>query len=99
MSPPIATTNENYAKDLAFSKKLHGEEVVDSTGLFGKIVSKDRDAHEAVVKSYTSFWKTEDPQAETEDDKNARSSEAATLTNTYYNIATDFYEVCQNRNN
>ncbi|CAG8478662.1 10920_t:CDS:2 [Paraglomus brasilianum] len=93
MTPPIATTTEVYAKDLAFSKALHGEQVVDSEiGLFGKIASKDHAAHEAVVKSYTSYWKADDPQAETEDERNARSSEAATLTNTYYNIATDFYE-------
>ena len=83
----MSTTTEVYTKDLAFSKALHGEQIVDSEiGLFGKIASKDHVAHGTVVKSYVSYWKADDPLTETEDERNGRSSEATTLTNSYYNI-------------
>ncbi|KAG9304961.1 hypothetical protein G9A89_003130 [Geosiphon pyriformis] len=84
---------ETYVKDAAFSDILHGKEIIESDGsFFTKVTSKDKAAHEAVVKNYLSFWEGKEPENETSEDIKARQENYTSLTNSYYNIATDFYE-------
>src|SRR4051794_27090412 len=87
MSPP-----QSHEDDLAFSKALHDHET-ESGGLLSKISSKDKEAFENVVNNYMGYWVGKDPVMESEEEKEARRSNYTNLTNSYYNIATDFYEV------
>lgn len=89
----MSPVTDVHAEDAAFSKVLHGEKIVTSDGSFlTKITSKDRDAHEATSRNYMSFWEGKNPMTETEHDKEARQTNYTSLTNSYYNLATDFYE-------
>jgi sterol 24-C-methyltransferase len=87
MSPP-----QSFEEDLAFSKTLHNHET-ELGGLLAKITSKDKEAFETVVNNYMGYWVDEDPMTESEEKKEARRSNYTNMTNSYYNIATDFYEV------
>uniref|UniRef100_A0A1D1XPD8 Methyltransferase n=1 Tax=Anthurium amnicola TaxID=1678845 RepID=A0A1D1XPD8_9ARAE len=86
MSPP-----QSFEEDLAFSKTLHNHEA-ERGGLVAKITSKDKEAFETVVNNYLGYWVDEDPMTESEEKKEARRSNYTNMTNSYYNIATDFYE-------
>jgi len=86
MSPP-----QSYEEDLAFSKTLHDHET-ESGGLLAKISSKDNEAFETVVNNYMGYWVGKDPELESEEEKEARRTNYTNLTNSYYNIATDFYQ-------
>ncbi|CAG8607771.1 2671_t:CDS:2 [Ambispora leptoticha] len=78
-------------KDSDFSRVFHGEKVLEGN-FISKITSKDKEAHEEVVNGYLNFWQKKDPVSDTEQEKNERTENCTTLTNSYYDIATDFYE-------
>ncbi|CAG8785879.1 1064_t:CDS:2, partial [Racocetra fulgida] len=82
----------SQANDLAFSKALHDHDTARN-GLLSTITSKDKTAFETVVKNYMGYWVENDPINESEEDKEARRNNHTDMTNSYYNIATDFYEV------
>ncbi|KAJ1999287.1 Delta(24)-sterol C-methyltransferase [Coemansia thaxteri] len=71
------------------SKALHQDVVEDqsATSFVSRLKSKNKDLQTQSVNTYTQFW--EDSENNTEE---ARTSMYKTLTNTYYNLATDFYE-------
>lgn len=83
---------ETFEKDLEFSKVLHDHKNSHS-GLISSFFSKDKEAFEGVVNNYMDYWVGKDPMTETEEDKLKRCDNYTNLTNSYYNIATDFYEV------
>ncbi|CAI2192136.1 13929_t:CDS:2, partial [Funneliformis geosporum] len=85
------TSSQSFEEDLAFSKALHKHEA-ESGGLLAKITSKDKEAFSNVVNNYMRYWVDKDPMSETEEEKEARRSNYTNMTNSYYNIATDFYE-------
>ncbi|CAG8516736.1 5518_t:CDS:2 [Ambispora gerdemannii] len=78
-------------KDAELSKLFHGEKMLEGN-FFSKITSKNKEAHKEVVNGYLNFWQKKDPMSDTEQEKNERTENCMTLTNSYYNIATDFYE-------
>ncbi|RUP49678.1 S-adenosyl-L-methionine-dependent methyltransferase [Jimgerdemannia flammicorona] len=75
-------------EDLAFAKALHGKDV--KTGFLANLISKNKDVHGTATDDYLSHWKN--PDADTEEDAAKRLGNYTRLTNTYYNLATDFYE-------
>ncbi|KAJ2310186.1 hypothetical protein IWW54_003327, partial [Coemansia sp. RSA 2705] len=71
------------------SRKLH-EKVVDSqaaSSLVNRLASKNKDLQTQSVSTYQQFWKDSENNNE-----QSRTTMYKTLTNTYYNLATDFYE-------
>ncbi|CAG8493190.1 2990_t:CDS:2 [Cetraspora pellucida] len=91
MSLPDNSVSESHANDLEFSKALHDHDTARN-GLLSTILSKDKTAFETVVNNYMGYWVEKDPVTESEDDKEARRNNYTNMTNSYYNIATDFYE-------
>ena len=90
MSNGVVSTS--HSEDLAFSRALHGEEL--KTGFLSKMASKNKNVHNAATGDYLSLWKK--PENETVEDEKKRLDSYTQLTNTYYNLATDFYEVSLN---
>jgi sterol 24-C-methyltransferase len=81
----LTTTN---AEDIAFAKALHGEKV--KTGLLANLSSKNQDVHNVATDTYLKMWKNADE--ETKEDEDKRIDGYTSLVNSYYNLATDFYE-------
>ncbi|CAH1769035.1 2781_t:CDS:2, partial [Entrophospora sp. SA101] len=52
--------------------------------------NNENENHETVVNNYINYWAGKDPMTENEVDKEARKSNYTYLTNSYYNILTDF---------
>ncbi|OZJ03239.1 hypothetical protein BZG36_03454 [Bifiguratus adelaidae] len=82
------TLAQSHSEDLAFAKALHGSKV--KAGFLANLASKNKDIGAAAVKDYLSLWK--DSKEETKADESKRLFDYTRLTNTYYNLATDFYE-------
>ncbi|CAG8660512.1 123_t:CDS:2, partial [Scutellospora calospora] len=91
MSSLDVNASESNANDLAFSKALHDHDT-NRNGLLSTILSKDKATFATVVKGYMNFWVEKDPINESEEVKEARRKSYTEMTNSYYNIATDFYE-------
>lgn len=89
MSNGVVSTS--HSEDLAFSRALHGNQVKE--GFLNKLASKNKNVHDSATGDYLSLWKQ--PENETEEDEKKRLNQYTQLTNTYYNLATDFYEVCR----
>ncbi|GAB5590516.1 Delta(24)-sterol C-methyltransferase [Umbelopsis nana] len=86
MSNGVVSTS--HSEDLAFSRALHGNQVKE--GFLSNLASKNKNVHNAATGDYLSLWKK--PENETEEDEKKRLNQYTQLTNTYYNLATDFYE-------
>ena len=77
------------------SKVLHSKVVEDHsspTSLVSRLSSKNKDLQTESVNTYEKFW--EDSEGNTHNTDESRSGLYTTLVNTYYNLATDFYECC-----
>ncbi|KAJ1675029.1 Delta(24)-sterol C-methyltransferase [Spiromyces aspiralis] len=74
------------------SKALHAKIVEDqsSASIISRLSGKDKKLQTESVKTYEKFW--EDSEGNTHNTEESRSSLYTTLVNTYYNLATDFYE-------
>lgn len=69
------------------------EEVNHQKSLFSKLSNRDHETHRAAVENYLDNWKGERPEDETEDARTKRQNEYKAVANSYYDLATDFYEV------
>ncbi|KAL1952955.1 hypothetical protein VTO42DRAFT_3822 [Malbranchea cinnamomea] len=81
---------EDHARDAAFNKALHGQ-TTKSRGLIS-MMGKDKEAQKIAVEEYFKHWDKKTAAEETEEIRQARRAEYATLTRHYYNLATDMYE-------
>ncbi|KKZ64773.1 sterol 24-C-methyltransferase [[Emmonsia] crescens] len=82
---------EDHKRDAAFNKALHGSSAKKRGGL-AAMRAKDPKAQKAAVDEYFKHWDKKSSADETEEIREARRAEYATLTRHYYNLATDFYE-------
>lgn len=82
------TVSAVHAEDIAFANALHGKEI--KSGLLSNLTSKNADVHNVATETYTKMWKKAD--TETKEDEDKRLDSYTQLVNSYYNLATDFYE-------
>ncbi|KAJ2161940.1 Delta(24)-sterol C-methyltransferase [Coemansia sp. RSA 552] len=86
----MSSSNNVVEPTPELSRALH-EKVVDSqsaSSLVNRLKGKNKELQTASVNTYQQFWTGE---SENNNEAN-RTSMYKTLTNTYYNLATDFYE-------
>ncbi|CEJ01591.1 Putative Sterol 24-C-methyltransferase [Rhizopus microsporus] len=83
------TVSTNHAQDIEYARALHGDKV--KTGLLANLASKNAQVHEVTTDTYLKLWKKE-AKNETKEDEDRRTGDYTTLVNSYYNLATDFYE-------
>ena len=96
--PPIANTvlSQRNQEDLALSKVLHGyswDEANHQNSFISKLNKKDKDFQSTVVNNYLDNWKEEQPENETEEARAERANAYKAVANSFYDLATDFYEV------
>ncbi|KKA22303.1 Sterol 24-C-methyltransferase [Rasamsonia emersonii CBS 393.64] len=82
---------EDHQRDAEFARILHGKSAEAAGGL-AAMRNKDAKAQKAAVDEYFKHWDNKPAETETEEIREARRAEYATLTRHYYNLATDLYE-------
>lgn len=82
---------EDHKRDADFAKAMHGDSA-KATGGVAAMFSKNKEAKKAALDEYFKHFDNKSAEAETEEDRAARTKEYATLTRHYYNLATDLYE-------
>ncbi|KAL4902720.1 hypothetical protein BDW74DRAFT_157439, partial [Aspergillus multicolor] len=88
---PTALEQENHQRDADFNKAMHGSSS-QAQGGFAAMRQKNAAAQKAAVDEYFKHWDNKSAEEETEETREARRAEYATLTRHYYNLATDLYE-------
>ncbi|WPH02000.1 Sterol 24-C-methyltransferase erg-4 [Acrodontium crateriforme] len=88
---PAALEREDKERDAAFKQALHGKTAEGRAG-FTAMLGKDHKAQKEAVDEYFKHWDNKPHTTETEETREARRAEYATLTRHYYNLATDLYE-------
>jgi sterol 24-C-methyltransferase len=89
--PPHSLEEEDHTRDAAFNKAMHGKSANERAG-FAAMLKKDPKAQKAAVDEYFKHWDNKAAGDETQEIRDARKAEYATLTRHYYNLATDLYE-------
>ncbi|KAF9308320.1 Delta(24)-sterol C-methyltransferase, partial [Linnemannia elongata] len=90
-----ALITQRNQEDLAKSKTLHGHTFHDNhhqDSFLSKLNKKDRDFQPVVVDKYLDNWKEDRPELESEEDKAQRQTAYKAVANSFYDLATDFYE-------
>ena len=88
VSAQSTAVSAQHAEDIAFARAMHGKEV--KSGLLANLSSKNADVSGVASDTYLKMWKK--PEAENEEDEAKRLDSYTALVNSYYNLATDFYE-------
>ncbi|KAG0366597.1 sterol 24-C-methyltransferase [Gamsiella multidivaricata] len=98
MLPPVDASvliDRCNQDDLTLSKALHGpswNDVQNQTSFLSKLNKKDKEYQAAVVNDYLENWKEAKPENETEQDREQRACAYKAVANSFYDLATDFYE-------
>ncbi|KAG0086019.1 Delta(24)-sterol C-methyltransferase [Podila epicladia] len=100
MAPPNTSSHTLISRqnhdDLLLSKTLHGynfDEVHQQRDSFiSKLHKKDKEFTQNVVDNYVQNWKEAQPEQETEAAKVERAQAYKAVANSFYDLATDFYE-------
>ncbi|KAK3050235.1 Delta(24)-sterol C-methyltransferase [Extremus antarcticus] len=91
-APPLtALEKQDRDRDAAFKTALHGTTGTD-TNSFRAMLGKSHSAQSEAVSEYFKHWDNKSAAVETDETREARRAEYATLTRHYYNLATDLYE-------
>jgi len=88
---PAKLEDENHVRDAEFNKAMHGNTAAQKAG-FMAMLGKDTGAQKAAVDEYFKHWDHKGADIETDQDREERKTEYATLTKHYYNLVTDLYE-------
>lgn len=76
---PAKLEKEDHARDAAFNKAMHGKSS-GAEGGFAAMRNKDAKAHQLAVDEYFKHWDNKAAAVETEETREARRAEYATLT-------------------
>ncbi|KAL3421125.1 sterol 24-c-methyltransferase [Phlyctema vagabunda] len=82
---------EDHAGDAAFNKVMHSNSAQARGGTLS-MLSKNKDAQKAAIDEYFKHWDGNKAVGESDAVRKSRRDEYATLTQQYYNLATDLYE-------
>ena len=94
MSPVAEANNlEEHVSDIDNVKRHHGEIIYEPNGFISKIHRKDGQLNRHTVNTYTSMWKEDKEDFSNIDETtDLRRENAQKMTNSFYDIVTDFYE-------
>jgi sterol 24-C-methyltransferase len=75
----VALEKEDHSRDANFNKAMHGKSAA-ATGGITSMLSKNNAAQKAAVDEYFQHWDNKPAENETEEMREARRSQYATLT-------------------
>lgn len=87
----IINTNEN-SDEIKMMRKLHGNLVLEESGFFKKVTQKDSQLNKGAADAYYNNWKDVNNLGDNDKDVEQRRVEAQNMTNSFYDLVTDFYE-------
>ncbi|KAI8337451.1 S-adenosyl-L-methionine-dependent methyltransferase [Chlamydoabsidia padenii] len=73
-------------------RTLHGQLVFDENSFLKKLGQKDDTLNNQVAKSYQSLWQDQDKLKDNDSFVDDRREKAQSMTNSFYDLVTDFYE-------
>lgn len=79
----------NHAEDIAFAQALHGKDL--KKGLWAQLKSKNQDVYGVTSDTYFNMW-GKDATNDSKANEKERASRYSQLVNSYYHLATDFFE-------
>ncbi|CAO3589498.1 unnamed protein product [Absidia cylindrospora] len=88
----MALTVDSYTEEIKLMRDLHGRLVFDENSFLKKVGQKNDKLNEQAAKSYQSLWKDQDNLKDNETFVDHRREQAQTMTNSFYDLVTDFYE-------
>lgn len=83
------TVSTNHAEDIAFAQALHGRDL--KKGLWAQLKSKNQDVYGVTSDTYFNMW-GKDAATDSKANEQERASRYSQLVNSYYHLATDFFE-------
>ncbi|KAL9539225.1 hypothetical protein MBANPS3_010392 [Mucor bainieri] len=83
------TVSTNHADDIAFAQALHGRDL--KKGLWAQLKSKNQDVYGVTSDTYFNMW-GKDATTDSKANEQERASRYSQLVNSYYHLATDFFE-------
>lgn len=86
---PQNTVSTNHAEDIAFAQALHGRDL--KKGLWAQLKSKNQDVYGVTSDTYFNMW-GKDAATDSKAYEKERASRYSQLVNSYYHLATDFFE-------
>jgi sterol 24-C-methyltransferase len=92
---PVAETNnsEEHVSESDIVKQLHGEIIYEPNGFISKIRRKDKMLNRHSLNTYNSMYKGDKEDfSNREETTKLRRENAQKMTNSFYDIVTDFYE-------
>ncbi|CCG81755.1 putative Sterol 24-c-methyltransferase [Taphrina deformans PYCC 5710] len=90
MAPDASSRQMIHTRDKQHSEAMHGKKGAETVG-FGAMLQKNKDAAEIEAQKYFKFFERETGDTTTKE-MEERLGDYTSLTNAYYNLATDLYE-------
>lgn len=94
----MSVTINDASEESKMMRELHGQLVLDERGGFlRKVAQKDPKLNKQVADQYYSHWsKNETEINDNESYVTSRREQAQNMTNAFYDLATDFYDMYLN---
>lgn len=88
----MAVTVDSYTEEIKLMRNLHGQLVFDESNFLKKVGQKDDTLNKQAAESYQSLWQDQDHLKDNESYVDGRREKAQSMTNSFYDLVTDFYE-------
>jgi sterol 24-C-methyltransferase len=86
------TADNKNSEEIQMMRKLHGNLYLEESGFFKKITQKDAKLNKDTTDAYHKNWKDGNHLQDNEEDVDQRRHQAQNMTNSFYDLVTDFYE-------
>ncbi|KAL0084050.1 S-adenosyl-L-methionine-dependent methyltransferase [Phycomyces blakesleeanus] len=88
----MSLAKNTNTEEIELMRKLHGKLILDESGFFQKVTQKNSSLNGKAADTYYQNWKDQNNLKNNEKDVESRREHAQTMTNSFYDLVTDFYE-------
>lgn len=90
----MSVTINDTSEEAKMMRELHGQLVLDEQGFLKKVTQKDPRLNKQVADRYYSHWSKKETEIKDNDSYvSNRREQAQNMTNAFYDLATDFYDM------
>lgn len=86
------TADKPNSEEITRMRKLHGDLVLQESGFLKKVTQKNSQLNKFAADSYNDNWKDINNLQDNEKYVENRRHQAQIMTNSFYDLVTDFYE-------